>query len=233
MSLVLSHLPLQFEDHKLISFPGGHHSIGLNVAWAMIELTEHPECLTKLMAEIDSADLDDFATVNSRMPYLDAVIMEVNRLHSTVHATLRVMNKDTQLGKTGVTLKSGMLIYLSYRHLHTSTQYWGPAAGEFNPDRFLGGHNKEKPFMAFGYGPRNCVSASGALHPTPLSTDKQSDAVGIYQVGYKFVILAAKIYLATLLKMYKVEVRDHDHEMKLGAILVMAKPVACSVTRRS
>jgi cytochrome P450 len=126
----------------------------------MIELNKHPEYMPRLMAEIDSSDLDDFNTVNSKMPYLDAVIMEINRLHPTVHATLRVMNREMKLGKAGVVLKPGMLIYLSYLHLHTSPKYWGPTAGVFNPERFLGGHDKEKPFMAFGYGPRNCVCVS-------------------------------------------------------------------------
>jgi len=137
---------------------GGHHSIGLNVTWAFIELNKHPEYLAKLRAEVDGSDLDDFNTVNSKMPYLNAVIMEINRLHPTVHATLRVMNKERTVGNEGVVLQPGMLIYLSYLHLHTSPEYWGPTAGEFDPQRFLGGYDKDKPFMAFGYGPRNCVS---------------------------------------------------------------------------
>ena len=68
------------------------------------------------MAEINSVDTTDFTNVNSKMPYLDAVIMEINRLHPTVHATLRVINRETTLtsGKKPVVLKPRMLIYLSY-----------------------------------------------------------------------------------------------------------------------
>ena len=115
------------------------------------------------MAEIDSVDTTDFTNVNSNMPYLDAVIMEINRLHPTVHATLRVINRETKLAssKLPVLLKPGMLVYLSYLHLHTSPKFWGPSAGEFDPQRFLGGYKKDQPFMSFGYGPRNCVSVSG------------------------------------------------------------------------
>jgi hypothetical protein len=105
---------------------GGHHSIGLNVTWSLIELDNNPECLKKLMAEIDSVDTNDFNSVNSKMPYLDAIIMEINRLHLTVHTTLRVINSETKLAasKNPVTLKPGMLIYLSYLHLHTSPKFW-------------------------------------------------------------------------------------------------------------
>lgn len=113
------------------------------------------------MTEINSVDVTDFTQVNSKMSYLDAVIMEINRLHPTVHATLLVINRETKLAasKKPVVLKSGMLIYLSYLHLHTSPKYWGPDAGEFVPERFLGGYNKDQLFMSFGYGPRNCVSS--------------------------------------------------------------------------
>ncbi|OKL59584.1 hypothetical protein UA08_05246 [Talaromyces atroroseus] len=188
---------------------GGHHSIGLNVVWSMIELDKHPECLKKLIAEIDSVDTTDFNAVNSKMPYLDAIIMEINRLHPTVHATLRVINRETTLkaSKKPVVLKPGMLIYLSYLHLHTSPKFWGPDSYEFVPERFLGNYDKSRPFMSFGYGPRNCV-------------------------GYKFATLAAKIYLLTLLKTYDIRVKEHDHEMRLGTLLETTKPVAVEVTRR-
>jgi len=203
----LSKLASEFTNLNLF---GGHHSIGLNVTWSLIELDKHPECLTKLMAEINHIDTTDFTNINSKMPYLDAVIMEINRLHPTVHATLRVINRETTLAssKKPVVLKPGMLIYLSFLHLHTSPKFWGSDAGEFVPERFLGGYKKDQPFMSFGYGPRNCV-------------------------GYKFAILAAKVYLVTLLKTYQVDVKDHDHDMKLGALLETTKSVAVKVFRQS
>ena len=54
-----------------------------------------------------------------------------------------------------------------------------------------------------------------------------------YQVGYRFATLAAKQYLVTLLKTYQVDVKDHDHEMRLGTLLETTKPVAVKVSRRS
>ncbi|KAG6986587.1 hypothetical protein G7Y79_00077g099790 [Physcia stellaris] len=188
---------------------GGHHSIGSNICWAFIELARHPECLTKLMAEINSVDITDFTTINSKMPYLDAFIMEINRMYPIVHATIRVMNRETTLWANGkpAILKPGMLVFINYRHLHTSPKFWGPDAREFVPERFLGGYNKEQPFMAFGYGPRNCV-------------------------GYKFPILAAKVYLAMLLKKYQVDVKDPDHQVRIETLLETSKPVAVKLSRR-
>lgn len=165
----LSEFASEFTNLNLF---GGHHSIGLNVVWSLIELDKHPERRAKLMAEINSVDVDDFTQLNSKMPYLDAVIMEINRLHPTVHATLRVINKDTTLtsGPRPIPLKAGMLIYLSYLHLHTSTEFWGDDADVFVPERFLGGKSKDQPFMSFGYGPRNCVSVLPLVLQTGILT---------------------------------------------------------------
>ena len=124
------------------------------------------------MAEINSVDIDDFTQLNSKMPYLDAIIMEINRLHPTVHATLRVINRDVTLtsGKKPYDLKAGMLIYLSYLHLHTSKEFWGDDADVFVPERFLGGKKSENgAFMSFGYGPRNCVSLAVSMHIPKLT----------------------------------------------------------------
>ena len=134
--------------------------MGSIVTWSLIELNRHPKCLEKLVAEIDSVDTTDFTTINSKMPYLDAVIMEINRLYPVVHATVRVINRETSLAssKNPVVLKPGMLVYLSYLNLQTSTRIWGVNAKAFDPQIFLGEHKKDQPFMPFGYGPRNCVS---------------------------------------------------------------------------
>jgi cytochrome P450 len=126
----------------------------------LIELDRHPESLAKLLTEISVIDTTEFKDVDSRMPYLDALIWEILRLYPVVHATVRVMNREARLAssKIPVTLMPRMLLYISFLHLQTSPKYWGPTAGEFNPDRFLDGKSKDLPFMPFGYGSRNCVS---------------------------------------------------------------------------
>lgn len=138
---------------------GGHHSIGSNITWILIELQKRPDVLTELLAEIESVDEVSFMSVTTKMPYLDAIIMEINRLYPSVPATLRVIERETRLvtAKKSVILKPGMLIYLSYLHMHTSPKHWGPTAGDFDPNRFLGDIDKSKPFMAFGSGTRDCV----------------------------------------------------------------------------
>ena len=112
------------------------------------------------MQEVESVDTLTFTQVNSGMPYLNALVLEIERLYPVVHATLRVMQREATLlsGKQPITLKPNMLVYLPFLSMQTSDKYWGPNAKEFNPDHFLGGRDKERPYMAFGYGPRSCVS---------------------------------------------------------------------------
>ena len=178
------------------------------------------------MAEINSVDFTDFTNVNSKMPYLDAVIMEINRLHPTVHATIRVINREIKLASSEkpVVLKPGMLIYLFYFHLHTSPKFWGPDAGVFVPERFLGGYKKDQSFMSFGYGPRNCVSLPGLLNVRK--------GANIIRLDTNLPFLQPNSIL-TLLKTHQVDVKDHDHDIKLGTLLETTKPVAVKVTRRS
>lgn len=75
----LSSIASEFTNTNLF---GGHHSIDSNVTRSLIELDRHPECLGKLKAEIKSVDTSDFTNVSSKMPYLDAVITEINRFLS-------------------------------------------------------------------------------------------------------------------------------------------------------
>ncbi|KAN0074815.1 hypothetical protein V8E54_007426 [Elaphomyces granulatus] len=56
----LSKLASEFTNLNVFS---GYHSIGLNVTWLLIELDKHPECLAKLIVEIDSVDTADFMRV--------------------------------------------------------------------------------------------------------------------------------------------------------------------------
>jgi cytochrome P450 len=117
------------------------------------------------MTEIKAVDTTKFTCVDSRMPYLDAVICEILRLYPVVHATVRVMNRGAELisSKKPVTLTQGMLLYVSFLDMHTSPRYWGATASDFIPERFLDGKSKHLPFMPFGYGTRNCVGTTDGL----------------------------------------------------------------------
>ena len=65
------------------------------MTWALFALTQEPGIQAKLRNELlafpgDKPTMDDL----NGLPYLDAVVREVLRLHSPVPSTLRVATKD-------------------------------------------------------------------------------------------------------------------------------------------
>ncbi|KAF3043111.1 hypothetical protein E8E11_008587 [Didymella keratinophila] len=137
----------------------GNETFGYNLAWLLIELHKRPECLQKLLVEIESSDTEDFRTVNSNMPYLNAVIEEVNRLHPPIASTFRTVNREISVAsrKSQYTLPPGTLVFLALGCANRSTKDWGENAEMFMPERFL--QEKESGFshLAFGYGSRSCL----------------------------------------------------------------------------
>lgn len=138
----------------------GNETFGYNLAWLLIELNKRPECLQKLLGEIDSSDTGDFKTVNTRMPYLDAVMTEVNRLHPPIASTFRTVNREINLSsrKSQYRLQAGTLLFLALGCANRSTRDWGQDADRFVPERWLDNKDGGPSHLAFGYGPRNCVS---------------------------------------------------------------------------
>ena len=101
------------------------------------------------------------------MPYLDAVVMESNRLYPAVFALVRVVNSEVTLHsyQTPITLSPGTLVISSVIHMQRSRKHWGPDAAEFNPERFLRGNQRgNRAYMPFGIGPRNCVRSRYPTH---------------------------------------------------------------------
>lgn len=58
ISSFLVHSAPNVKEPRLIGL-SGHHSIGLNTTWSLIELNKHLECLEQLVAEINSVDITD------------------------------------------------------------------------------------------------------------------------------------------------------------------------------
>lgn len=193
---------------------GGHHSIGLIVTWVLYELNKQPAQYQKLKNEIrvkfPDGNVNEFnlGQLQSEMPYLDAALNETLRLYPIVYATARVVNqKFTMPGSQGkpVTLTPGMVIFISFYHLHKSEELWGPDAAQFIPERFLGLKGINGQFMPFGFGRRACV-------------------------GYKFAMMAVKVLLVTLLSKYDLDIWDFS-QVKSGAVLEPSKPVEFSTQR--
>jgi cytochrome P450 len=194
---------------------GGHHSIGLIITWLIYELNRNPEKYNRVGTEI-RALLEDggisglnLKSLRTQTPYLDAAIKETMRIYPIVHATVRVVNRNCIIsGTRGMTvpLTPGMVVYISFYHLHKAQEFWGHDAGQFRPERFLGGKPTEGQFMPFGLGTRACV-------------------------GYEFPMLSIKVFLVLLLSRYSVDMQHVDQTIKFGAMLEPCEPFVFSVRK--
>jgi hypothetical protein len=209
----------------LLTTVAGNETFGYNLAWLLIELDNRPECLQRLLVEVDSSDTEDFKTVNSKMPYLDAVMTEVNRLHPPIASTFRTVSREVSVTscKSQYTLPPGTLVFLALGCANRSVRDWGEDADKFMPERWLDREEASPSHLAFGYGSRSCVSFR--MHVSVDSSENR-------QVGYKTALLGTKMYLVALLQRYHVALKDHDYRVSPGEILGVEKPLAVELYRR-
>lgn len=121
--------------------------------------------------ESDTFKLISFEAVQSRFPFLNAVIAECLRLHPPAIFTERTTSEDVLLESENsnssderlsrLSLKAGEVVHIPIWTLHRDRKYWGEDAGVFNPQRFIedGGANlRNSAYMPFGAGGRMCIA---------------------------------------------------------------------------
>jgi cytochrome P450 len=101
------------------------------------------------------------ATIDG-LPYLNAVCNEVLRFYPSVALTIREAAKDTTILDTFI--PKGTVVTIAPNATNHNPDLWGPDAGEFNPDRWIGpgkakngGAESNYAFLTFIHGPRSCI----------------------------------------------------------------------------
>lgn len=139
----------------------GTETVSTSVQWAMLELANHPEVLTRLQREIDEiVPRDRYPSLDDkpRLHYTEAFILEVMRRHTVVpffvpHAPLR----DTKLLEYDLP-KDCMILPNAYS-AHMDPTFWKDPEN-LRPERFLDSNNKiinSERMIAFGLGKRSCL----------------------------------------------------------------------------
>ncbi|KIO29615.1 hypothetical protein M407DRAFT_167529, partial [Tulasnella calospora MUT 4182] len=172
---------------QIITFViAGHDTTSASTAWTLYALAKNPEIQRKLQEELlafphDSPTLDDL----NNMTYLDWVIKESFRRHPGAHALQRTPASDEIIplsepiiDKNGkeineILLKAGETIFVSIAAFNWSTNYWGPDAHEFRPERWANPPEESSVIphvfanlMTFFFGPRACIGWRFALAET-------------------------------------------------------------------
>ncbi|XP_063951794.1 sterol 26-hydroxylase, mitochondrial-like [Lytechinus pictus] len=138
------------------------------LAWALYELSRHPDTQERLAKEIEGAlakkdrcipEHDDLQC----MPLLKGVIKETLRLYPVVPANNRVLDKDVAIG--GYHIPKGTMIG-SLQYVMGRDPEIYPDPHTFLPDRWLRNSGEENQAdgrvssfssLPFGFGPRMCI----------------------------------------------------------------------------
>nr|XP_044609669.1 cytochrome P450 2C42-like isoform X1 [Equus asinus] len=142
-------------------FAAGIHTTATTLRYGLLLLIKHPEVTAKVQEEIDrvigrhrSPCMQD----RSHMPYMDAVVHEIQRYIDLVptnlpHAVTRDVKFRNYLIPNGTTILTSLTSVL-----HDDKEF--PNPGVFDPGHFLdesGNFKKSDYFMAFSAGKRMCV----------------------------------------------------------------------------
>ncbi len=141
-------------------------------------LSQRPDIFSKLQHEIDSSGIPltpNFAQLKS-LPYLRAILNEVQRLYPSAPENDRQATTDTTLPLGGgpdqklpVFVKKDSIVHWSIFAMHRRKDLYGDDAEEFRPERWLDGPDGEKglrvswEYIPFSGGPRVCIGQQFAL----------------------------------------------------------------------
>lgn len=188
-----------FSDENLVDqlmtfLAAGHETTASATIWVAYVLSNHQDVQKRLREEIRAnlPPLSDPSAVISpsdidHLSYLHAVCNEVFRLWPPVPLTLRVSACDTSVA--GHYVPKGTTVVLPIWAINTHTELWGPDAGEFNPERWMGsgrsnsgGAESNYSFMTFLHGPRSCIGSGFAKAEFAILV---AGLVGRFEFGLK------------------------------------------------
>ncbi|KAG2147447.1 cytochrome P450 [Suillus bovinus] len=183
----------------------GYETTSITLTWALIELSRHTDIQTRLREELLAFGPDPtYDQLKANLPYLDAVVHEILRLHPSVPELNRLAAADDIIPLSepvrtvsgtmtdSIYIAKGTLITIPVAAINRSLAIWGPDAKEFKPDRWLtdegiSGKAKEvqghRHLLTFVDGPRTCL-------------------------GKDFAIMEFKTVLSVLVKSFVFEMRD-------------------------
>ncbi|KAJ8472743.1 hypothetical protein ONZ45_g16543 [Pleurotus djamor] len=124
-------------------------------------LASNPAVQAKLHQELDEQlgtedELVSNANQVKRLPYLDAVINEALRLHSTSALGLPRVVPEGGMTVMGQFFPEGTVLSVPSYTIHRNPRVWGEDVDTFRPERWFEGDNAamQKTINIFSYGPR-------------------------------------------------------------------------------
>ncbi len=148
----------QIRDEALTLFLAGHETTANALSWAWYLLSQHPEVMARLHAELTTVlngrppTLADLPQLN----YTHRVITEAMRLYPPAWIITRQATQDVTIND--LTLHAGEIVLMSQYVVHHDAR-WYAEPGAFAPERWAAMPEDSPRFayFPFGGGPRLCI----------------------------------------------------------------------------
>jgi len=155
----------QLLNESLILFAAGHETTANALAWLTYLLSQHPNVVEKLRAELEeklgnrTPQFEDLRNLT----YTTQVLQETMRLYPPAWITDRIALEEDEI--KGFRIPKGAMVNTFIYGAHHSAKYWDNPE-EFRPERFEKENMKQKhkfAYFPFGGGPRLCIGNSFAM----------------------------------------------------------------------
>ncbi|KAI3340503.1 cytochrome P450 [Ustulina deusta] len=204
--------PLGFEEltaEALTQLIAGSDTTSNTSCALLYYVARTPGVAKKLQEELDAAipnsntKVPDYESVRN-LPYLEAVIHETMRIHSTSGIGLprQIPEGSPGIHLHGYYFPAGTVLSVPTYTIHHSKEIWGKDADEFRPERWENATPRQRnAFIPFSHGPRSCV-------------------------GRNVAEMEMKMIAATWLRRYDVFLRQEVMETREG---FLRKPLALEI----
>ncbi|TFL04488.1 cytochrome P450 monooxygenase pc-bph [Pterulicium gracile] len=176
-------------------------------------LARYPEAQKKLQKELDDElgvedEIASTAEQVKRLTYLDAVINEAMRLHSTSALGLPRLVPEDGIHVLGEFFPEGAVLGVPSYTIHRDPQIWGEDVEVYRPERWFeqDAVGIQKTFNPFSFGPRACV-------------------------GKNLATLELQIIISSLLRRYEFVLQDPTKDLPTAEGF-LRKPLDCHVMMR-
>jgi sterol 14-demethylase len=163
----------------------GHETTTGHLAWAVIDLLQHPDELARVLDEQhdvlpESCQLD--LKLIRRLARLDRALHETERLHPVVHMIVRISTEPIEYGDYLLPPRTRVLASPASSH-RLPGLFEHP--DDYRPDRYLNDPGALQKLIGFGGGHHRCL-------------------------GQHFAYLEMKVILTRLLRRYELQLLDPD-----------------------
>ncbi|EIW81471.1 cytochrome P450 [Coniophora puteana RWD-64-598 SS2] len=211
----------------------GYETTSISLSWALVELAQNQSIQDKLRGELLHFSGNDptYEQLTNGLPYLDAVVCEILRVHSPAQETTRIATEGDIIPLSEpitdaygtlmdhVVIEKGTQVTVSIEHMNRSEKLWGPDAKRFVPERWLNANsNSDVGGVIVGLDPAyRAREIQGYKHILSFADGPRMC------LGRAFALAEFKAVLCTLVRNFKFEMRDEKAEVEI-ARGILARP---------